>query len=113
MGWVERTNRRSALPKRLTSLPSTDLICSTAFQRSAKCFLEGYRNITFQKWYLEPLKRPREEVRADSSFCTLKCSRFVSNLNRPLRGSFAHEFRNQTGGHLPCGCILVSMMIIL
>ena len=25
----------------------------------------------------------------------------------PPRGSFAHEFRNQTGGHLPCGCILV------
>ena len=23
------------------------------------------------------------------------------------RGCFAHELRNQTGGHLPCGCILV------
>ena len=27
----------------------------------------------------------------------------------PPQGSFAHEFRNQTGGHLPCGCILVSI----
>ena len=25
----------------------------------------------------------------------------------PPRDSFAHEFRNRTGGHLPCGCILV------
>ena len=28
-------------------------------------------------------------------------------INPPHRGSFAHELRNQTGGHLPCGCILV------
>ena len=27
--------------------------------------------------------------------------------NPPHRGFFAHELRNQTGGHLPCGCILV------
>ena len=35
-------------------------------------FLEGYRNRTFQKWYVEPLERPREEVRAVFRFCTLK-----------------------------------------
>ena len=35
-------------------------------------FLEGYRNMTFQKWYLAPLKRSREEVRTVFRFYTLK-----------------------------------------